>query len=95
MIDWILYPLFKLCFYYSFFGFLFALAYCHFNEPQKVLTEIYPIPAVVYKMSVHAIPVSALNVAAFAAVTFGWWYVIYRESHSVLEYLEKASKTPR
>lgn len=95
MIDWILYPIFKLCFYYTFIGAIFAVAYCQFNKPQKILTEIYPVPVVMYKMVVHAVPEGILNGVAFAATTFGWWYVMYRESGELLAWLEKASKASR
>ena len=90
--DFILYPLFKIVFYYTLVGFLFALVYCKFCQPKEILLEKSPMPKLAINALASIISEQYLWWVAFVYTVLAWAYIIYKECEEAFEIIVNKSK---
>lgn len=89
ILDWILFPIFKLGFYYSIIGLLFAVVYCNVVPAKEVLMSRAPLPRMAMTGICSMLGDKYTQWTAYVFCAVAWPFIGYQEIEEAIQVIKK------
>ena len=89
MLDYILFPLFKLGFYYCLLGLLFTIAYCSLVPHKEILMKRLPLPKMAITGICGMLGEQYISYVTYVYCAAAWPFIGYQEAEEAIRVIKK------